>query len=173
MESYSYDRECTMTWTPDNIEQDTVTLGQAFIKNYYTIFDFNGNNKKIGFYKLKWNYMDGIEYKYNGWLEVSGIFGYNKSRINLKNYWYYWIANSFLIWSCLGHCQYPAGCVWCPPSQGLFVSCLSGSLWSWFVPRITAVESNRYIKVVGREVDVHFGQVAASLRVEDDLLLHN
>jgi len=27
LESYSYDRECTMTWTPDNIEQDTVTLG--------------------------------------------------------------------------------------------------------------------------------------------------
>ena len=41
MENFNDDTDCTSSWTPDNVETDTITLGQGFLRNYYTIFDFN------------------------------------------------------------------------------------------------------------------------------------
>jgi len=43
---------CSNSFIPDDIEKDLVTLGQVFLKNYYTIFDFGMEPKRIGFYAL-------------------------------------------------------------------------------------------------------------------------
>lgn len=51
MENFNND-DCTTTWTPDTVEKDTITLGQGFLKNFYSVYDFNPKKKRIGFYKV-------------------------------------------------------------------------------------------------------------------------
>lgn len=46
------DEDCTANFTPDSVENDTVTLGQGFLRHFYTVFDFSKKEKQIGFYKL-------------------------------------------------------------------------------------------------------------------------
>lgn len=45
-------RTCTPSFCPDDVEEDMLTLGQVFLKNYYTIFDFDGPLKRLGFFPI-------------------------------------------------------------------------------------------------------------------------
>ncbi len=44
---------CSSSICPDTIETDLLTLGQVFLRNFYTIFNFEEGKQKIGFYPVE------------------------------------------------------------------------------------------------------------------------
>lgn len=47
------DHMCNPSFCPDTTEDNLITLGQVFLKNFYTIFDFGSKKKRIGFYPIE------------------------------------------------------------------------------------------------------------------------